>query len=436
MTLFVFVSPGPPAPELLLRVINRLPSVSSPEAFWNLKAIVERGDLEALKFSIANRLASVHDIHHATGETALWFAVYAENFDMIKILLHAGADPFQGSISTAAVTVLLSRIHAGSPGIKRIASLFPVTDIMEAYEYTDLHKIILGIHPIDACEAMARSPVLATQVNQPTIAGLTPVHLAAIRGSTAQLAALKQAGADFALRTVNDSTALHLACTGQKAAAAHFILATDAVPDRATAIGMTPLHCLVRSARTIDADMWAVGDRLLALGADVDARAVCGVTPLAYAANAGAREAIAYLLSRGADVDARDADGDAALAEAIFCDSRACARVLLERGADVTAVNVYGRGPLHYLAGAGSGEMIDIFLSTGALARRDVDKHAVDKDGLDAKDILNRRPNLSAGLLAKFRRLLDSIPEYVVSDLADEVTEDSSGDEYFDAEDT
>lgn len=438
-TLSLFVSLGPPTPELLLRVINQLPNVSSPEAFWNLKGIVERGDLEALKFAIAHRLASVHDVHRATGGTALKFAIWAGSFDMVKILLHAGADPFQGSISTAAVTALLGQIHTDSPGMKRIASLFSITDIMEAYEYTDLHKIILGIHPLDLSEAIARSPVLVSQINKPTVAGLTPVQLAAIRGSTAQLAILKQAGADVSLRTANRSTALHFACTSQKSSAARFVLDTEMVADRTNTIGMTPLHCIVRSS-TVKAEMWTVADRLLELGADIDARATCDVTPLMYAANVDSAEAIRYLLSRGADIDARDTDGDTALVEAIFSNSPECVRVLLDRGADVKAVNEYGRGPLHYLAGAGSEDMIDIFQSTGALARKHLDKHAVDKDGLDATNMLNKRPNLSAGLREKFRRLFDSIPDYAASELDDEEhccsASDSSGDEYFDAEES
>lgn len=440
MTLSVYVSPGPPTPELLLRVINQLPHVSSPEAFWNLKIIVERGDLEALKFSIANRLSSVHDVHHATGQTALLFAIRHERFDMVKILLHAGADVFQGSVSTAAVTLLLNRIHTNSPGIKRIASLFSITDIMEAYGYTDLHKIILGIHPLDASEALARNPVLVSQVDKPTLAGVTPAHLAAIRGSTAQLAALKQAGADLSFRTANNSSALHFACTNQKASAARFILDTDMVPDRATSIGMTPLHCIV-SSPTVQSEMWDVADRLLELGADIDARATCDVTPLMYATNANSLEAVSYLLSRGANINACDTDGDTALVEAIFSNSPECVRVLLERGADVTTVNKYGRSPLHYLAGAGSEHIIDIFQSTGALARGDLDKHAVDKDGLSITDTFHRRPNLTVGLREKFQRLLNSIPDHIVNTGFDEgargdscSASEVSGDEYFDAE--
>lgn len=439
MTLSVYVSPGPPTPELLLRVINHLPNVASPGDFWNLKVIVERGDLEALKYSIANRLCSVHDVHHATGQTALLFAIRHERFEMVRILLHAGADIFQGSASTAAVTLLLNRIHTSSPGIKRIASLFPITDIMEIYGYTDLHKIILGIHPRDLADALATNPLLISQGNQPTAAGITPVHLAAIRGSTAQLAALKQTGADFSSRAANKSTPLHLACTNQKSSAARFILDTDKVPDRATTIGMTPLHCIVSSAK-VHPEMWEVADRLLELGADIDARATCDVTPLAYAANADSPGAIAYLLSRGANINARDTDGDTALVEAILSNSPECVRVLLDKGADMKAVNKYGRGPIHYLAGAGSEDIIEIFRSTGAFTRGNFDKGAVGKDGLNATDILNTRPHLSVGLREKFQRLLDSIPDYVVLNPDDEDAvdscpiSDSSGDEYADAE--
>lgn len=440
MRLYACVSLGPPTPELLLRVINQIPNVSSPEAFWNLKGIVERGDVEALKFSIANRLASVHDVHHATGVTALWYAIHVENYEMVKILLHAGADPFQGSVSKAAVAMLLRRIDIGSPRISKIASLFSVADIMDAYEYTALHRIILGNHPPDTFSAVARSPVLLAQVNQPTVAGLTPVHLAAIRGSTAQLATLRQAGADISFRAVNKSTALHLACLNQKSSAARFILDAEMVPDQTTSVGMTPLHCIVSTPR-VRAEMWEVADRLLELGADIDARATCDVTPLMYAANADSPEAISYLLSRGASIDARDTDGDTALAEAIFSNSPECVRVLLDRGAHVEAVNKYGRGTLHYLAGAGSEDIIDIFHSTGALTQKSLDKHAVDKDGLDAIHVLNRRPNLSAGLREKFHRLLDSIPDYVVLELDTDVWKDCrsvsemSEDEYFDAKD-
>lgn len=443
MTLYAFVSLGPPTPELLLRVVNQIPNVSSPEAFWNLKGIVERGDVEALKFSIANRLASVHDVHHATGATALWYAIHVENYEMVKILLHAGADPFQGSVSNAAVAMLLRRIDIGSPRINKIASLFSVADIMDAYEYTDLHRIILGNHPPGTFSAVARSPVLLAQVNQPTVAGLTPVHLAAMRGNTAQLATLRQAGADISFRAVNKSTALHLACLNQKSSAARFILDAERVPDRTTSIGMTPLHCIVSTPRVMP-EMWEVADRLLELGADIacDARTTCDVTPLMYAANADSPEAISYLLSRGASIDTRDTDGDTALAEAIFSNSPECIRVLLDRGADVEAVNKYGRGTLHYLAGAGSEDIIDIFHSTGALTQKNLDKHAVDRDGLDAMHVLNRRPSLSAELREKFQRLLDNIPDYVISELDDDVWKDCcsvsemSEDEYFDAKDS
>lgn len=440
ITLFAFVSLRPPAPELLLRVINRFPTMSSTDGLWNLISIIERRDIESLKFSIANRLASVHDVHHATGQTALHFAIRQESFEMVKILLHAGADPFQGPVSSSAATALLARIHKGSPQIKQVSSLFSVTEIMETYEYTDLHKIILGIQPLELSEAFARSQVLASQVNTPTVAGLTPAHVAAIRGGVAHLAALKNAGADLSLPTLDKKTPLHLACTYKKASAARFILDTEQVADQTTATGMTPLHCIV-TERIIDDEMWHVADRLLELGADINACATCDVPPLMYAANAGSPEAIEYLLSHGANIDARDIDGDTALVEATFTNSPDCVRVLLQRGADIKSVNKYGRGPLQYLAGTGSEAVIDVFKSTGAFTRGNVDKHALDNDGLNALDIFNRRPSPSTELREKFQRLFDSIPDYMGSDLNEEDGKhpssssdtSSSEDEYFDA---
>lgn len=441
-TLFAFLSLRPPAPELLLRVINRLPTMSSTEGFWTLKNVIEREDLDALKFLIANRMASVHDVHHATGQTALHFAIRQENYDMVKILLHAGADPFQGPLYSCAVTALLSRIHTGSHGIKQVSSLFSVTEIMETYEYTDLHRIVLGIQPLDLSEAIARSRMLISQVNTPTAAGLTPAHVAAIRGGVAHLAALRQSGSDFSIPTLDKKTALHFACTHNRASSALFILDTAGrrAVNQATSIGMTPLHCIVSSCKIND-DMWQVADRLLELGADIDAPATCDVPPLMYAANAGSPKAIEYLLSRGANINARDADGDTALVEAIFSNSPECVQALLQHGADIKTVNKYGRGPLQYLAGTGTEAIIDIFQRSGAFAHANINKYALDKDGLDAKAIFNTRPSLSVDLQRKFERLLDSIPNYMGLNLSDEEDQEHhsyasfpSEDEYFDAE--
>lgn len=437
ITLYVFLSLRPPAPELLLRVINRLPTMSSTEGFWNLKNVIERDDLNSLKFLITNRMASVHDVHHATGQTALHFAIRQENYEMVKILLHAGADPFQGPLSSSPITALLNRIHTGSHSIKRVSSLFSITEIMETYEYTDLHKIILGIQPLALSEAIARSPVLISQINTPTAAGLTPAHVAAIRGGVANLAALKQSGSDFSIPTLDLKTALHFACTHGRASSALFILDTAGkrAASQATSIGMTPLHCIV-SSRKINEDMWQVADRLLELGADINAPATCDVPPLMYAANAGSPEAVEYLLSRGANINARDADGDTALVEAIFSNSPECVQSFLQLGADIKTVNKYGRGPLQYVAGTGSEAIIDIFQRSGAFVR--LDKYALDNDGLDARAIFNNRPSLSVNLQGKFEQLLDSIPDYAgLSSNGEDVqscASVSSEDEYFDAE--
>ena len=97
---------------------------------------------------------------------------------------------------------------------------------------------------------------------------------------------------------------------------------------------------------------------LLEHGADVNARAKNGSTPLHIASTFGAPEVARVLLEHGADVNARDADGRTPLYSRLYwivtgsaiqprAGSVEVARLLLERGADVNARTNDGSTPLH-----------------------------------------------------------------------------------------
>ncbi|MFP4053402.1 MAG: ankyrin repeat domain-containing protein [Phycisphaerae bacterium] len=91
----------------------------------------------------------------------------------------------------------------------------------------------------------------------------------------------------------------------------------------------------------------AVCDRLIAAGADVDARSDPDrLTPLYYATAAGHARAAELLLRRGADPDAAGAMGDTPLHAAAGEGHRAIVSLLLQAGADVNAVDAYGGGPI------------------------------------------------------------------------------------------
>lgn len=92
-----------------------------------------------------------------------------------------------------------------------------------------------------------------------------------------------------------------------------------------------------------------VVQRLLALGADVNARNRWGLTPLHYAARFGHAGVAACLLDAGADVDARASGGQTPLDWAVVFGRREVADLLLARGAEPSIFAAAGLGLLDRL---------------------------------------------------------------------------------------
>ncbi len=104
--------------------------------------------------------------------------------------------------------------------------------------------------------------------------------------------------------------------------------------------GVTVLH---KALHIFSANRTAIVRQLIASGADVNARAKDGRTPLHWACAFNVPDAVPLLLAAGAKVDARDEDGDTPL----FTASGPIAALLIAAGADVAAVNRDGNVPLH-----------------------------------------------------------------------------------------
>ncbi len=107
---------------------------------------------------------------------------------------------------------------------------------------------------------------------------------------------------------------------------------------------ITPLHSAASDNKTAEAK------RLLAAGADANARDFQGSTPLHYAAHDFGADVIPVLLAAGAaDVNAKDQNGDTPLHLAMPIDGGGGEKAipyLLKGKADVNAVDNYGQTPL------------------------------------------------------------------------------------------
>lgn len=104
--------------------------------------------------------------------------------------------------------------------------------------------------------------------------------------------------------------------------------------------GVTVLH---KALHVYSAQRIAIVRQLIAAGADVNAAARDGRTPLHWAADFDVPDAVPLLLRAGASVDARDEDG----ATPLFTARPEVARLLIAAGADVRATDREGNVPLH-----------------------------------------------------------------------------------------
>jgi ankyrin repeat protein len=118
--------------------------------------------------------------------------------------------------------------------------------------------------------------------------------------------------------------------------------------------------------------------KLLAEGADANARDKDGFTPLIWAASFGRTENVLALLKKGADVNAKDKTGWTALMGAARKGHTATVLALLAMGADVTAKDNNGWTAL--MSGSVSGRLDTVLV----LLEKDADVNAKDKVGWTA----------------------------------------------------
>ncbi|MCX7591219.1 MAG: ankyrin repeat domain-containing protein [Kiritimatiellae bacterium] len=125
--------------------------------------------------------------------------------------------------------------------------------------------------------------------------------------------------------------------------------------------GNTPLMIAAASGD------YAATYRLLARGAQVNARNRFGSTALMGAAAGGYTDIVELLLRAGADVNARSKEGATALMFAARNGHLDAVKLLLRYGAAVNAMDADGLSPLMYAVSRGHEEVVNLLLRYGAM---------------------------------------------------------------------
>ncbi len=205
--------------------------------------------------------------------------------------------------------------------------------------------------------------------------GDTPLHVAALHGQLDAAQVLIDAGADvnaknnytpflpddlnqlFRTKNLQDPVILLQSQDAHRSRE----LNAQGVDTRELKNGYTPLDLAEFAS-----DHNKMMQLLVAHGADVNARAASGATPLFWAVMRDQKDDVKFLLDHGANPNTPDAYGDTVLDCALHLGFQSMVQLLVDKGADVNAQDQSLHRPLTYAMQKDENTAVDILKKHGA----------------------------------------------------------------------
>jgi ankyrin repeat protein len=210
--------------------------------------------------------------------------------------------------------------------VETLSCLTQGSDFIDEQNYTQTHKIVLGLSMNSLEEEIIKHP---EDVNAVDALGRTPLTWAAARGNEHFVTLLLGAGADPNILDMQWTGGVSYAAERDHTACVRLMLEAGAEPDPVLPDGImvgSALNCASRNA-----SQPLVMKTLLDFGADVESSGVECITSLIHAARTNKASFAMMLLEYGADVNATSTLGQTPLTTAIAYNSHDVLQLLLER---------------------------------------------------------------------------------------------------------
>lgn len=275
--------------------------------------------------------------------------MYGKQYDTCKFLVHAGADPdyryakfdFYNSIQDLILRRPLSKydnspknkafdfiLQGGlsSEVVETLSCLTEGSDFIDDQNYTQIHRIVLGLSMMSLEEEIVLHP---EDIDAVDALGRTPLVWAAARGNEHYVVVLLGAGADPNTLDIQWTGAVSYAAERDHTVCVRLLLEAGASPDPVIPGGAkvgSALNCAARNAKNP-----LILKTLLDFGADVESSGVEGITALIHAARIDNARFAMLLLEYGADINATTTGGQTPLTTAIAYNSHGVLQLLLDR---------------------------------------------------------------------------------------------------------
>ncbi|KAK0652667.1 hypothetical protein B0T16DRAFT_443837 [Cercophora newfieldiana] len=392
-------------PKLSLTLRRRTPF--SPED--SIYRFARTGNLEGIRALFTTRVAFPNDVDFDFGQTALHYAIDSGQYAVCRFLLDAGADPTIESdygaspVQQATSIVLSQNTLAGAAGKSDggMLDLFPGSEHFESWEFSRLHRIVLGLEPGGDLTREILSCSSPSMLDELDSRGRTPLYWAALRGDENAVKQLLLGGANPRIADSLGVTPLHVATNAPSPRCIELLVLGGSDVRARDFYGRQPMHQAVYYHDSIDHVK-----PLLQAGAPLEGKSKAQGTPLSRAAAANNVLVGEYLLDLGANMHNRDEDGDTPLSEAVRYSCHAFLDMLLKRRVDHRLMTNTHSTVLHVAAQHGD---VGVSRILAAYSLRDLDPDARDDSGKTATELLSERIGVSEELELAFSKLLESV---------------------------
>ncbi|MCJ1381260.1 hypothetical protein MMC17_004369 [Xylographa soralifera] len=275
------------------------------------------------------------------------------------------------------------------------------SDFIDDQNYTQLHKVVLGLSMLDLEETIRSQK---NDINATDLMGRTALAWAACRGDDRAILTLLAHGAKVNTLDIQHSASVCHAADRNQAVCVRLLLEASADPDIAASFGHKvgrPLNCAARNATDP-----VVLKTLLDFDANPESSGVDGMTALIHASRRDCVSHAMLSLEYGADINAQSTAGPMPLTTAIAYNSHNILQLLLDRWFEYSECpRLKGPNLLQVAAPYADVQTMSIFSATDHLRLK------CDQDyGLsDFASRLTERSDATEKLTLAFKELLDTI---------------------------